>query len=38
MWRRIQGEQSGFGVRFVALDANAQRRLSRFVEEHAAVA
>ena len=38
MWRRIQGEQSGFGVRFVALDASAQRRLSRFVEEHAALA
>ena len=37
MWRRYDDERAGFGLRFLALDGNTQRALSRYVDEHAAV-
>jgi uncharacterized protein (TIGR02266 family) len=35
VWRRLSSDPAGFGVRFFALDAAAQRSLARYVEEHA---
>ena len=34
IWRRLEAEPTGFGVRFLGLDGAAQRSLARYIDEH----